>query len=449
MEEVCTKKMARNFVMEATIKTINYLVDEKKKEDMQKRKRNEIGSQYASTTTTKKGDNSKDGAGAYADKNVMILFEDTAAERDIIGVLDSLPEIISSYNNIPVVSALIDAAQLGDLKRLRGVRIVEDSDAPIEAYGRSKKDRFAKAREREPLWNMVNVQAPEAWANTKDGEGVHVAVVDTGIDYTHPDLKARFGKLKGYNAIAAVEAEKPGTPPNDARDKIYDPMDDHGHGTHCAGIVAANGPQERGNIKGVAKKSTLYGVKVLNKFGSGTLAGVVKGIDWVSGKPGRYGVEAQVISLSLGTSAYSAILDKSVQAAIDKGITVVAAAGNSGRGYSYPASFDRVVSVAAVDKDNKHAYFSNINDKLSLSAPGVDVLSTFLGGGYKTFSGTSMACPHVAGAAAVYLSEHGGTSPLGVRNALMDSAKQLGKAEEFGAGLLQTYDAVKLGAKYK
>jgi len=430
--------------MEKTIKTVNYLVNERK-----------MGvpltvnnANHIMTTENFK---------SIKNKNIMILFDDDARKEDIESALDSVPVVTSSYQNIPVVNAEASAKQLAALKHMPGVSAVEDADMPVNAldteknsqYSRPKKDRFTKAREREPTWNMTNVQAPDAWEKTKDGMGVYVAVIDTGVDYNHPDLKARFGKLKGYNAIAATDAERTGKPLKEVRKLVDDPMDDHGHGTHCSGIIAANGTQDHGNIKGVARKCNIYAVKVLDATGSGTLQNVCKGIDWASGKEGRRGTDVKVISMSLGTSSYSAILDKSVQAAIDKGVTVVAAAGNSSRGYSYPASFDRVVSVAAVDKDNKHAYFSNVNDKLSLSAPGVDVMSTFKGGLYRSMSGTSMACPHVAGGAAVYLSEFPKASPAGVRNALMDSSKNLGDKTQYGSGILQTYDLVKLGARYR
>ncbi len=229
-----------------------------------------------------------------------------------------------------------------------------------------------------------------------------VAVVDTGVDYNHPDLKGRV--IKGRDFV------------NGDRD----PMDDNGHGTHCAGIIAAN-PANSFGISGISWKSKILAVKVIGADGWGTTFDVTQGIVYAARRAG-----VKVISLSLG-GGDSTTKKAAVQyAVVTRKRLIVAAAGNDGTNSitnSYPAAYatdfpDRVLAVAAHGKDHCKADFSNYGDWVSISAPGVDILSTLppnqipnlngtpYNGGYGEWSGTSMATPFVAGAAAVLWAEH-------------------------------------------
>lgn len=252
-------------------------------------------------------------------------------------------------------------------------------------------------------WNLELVGQPSG-AQRSDGDGASVAVLDTGVDYTHPEITPRFGIEKGYNAIGSGE-----------------PLDRHGHGTHVAGTVAAE-------TVGMAPGAQLYAVKVLDDYGRGSDGSVVRGIDWSASR------KVDVVNMSLGGPGRSEAFQMVINAAHEQGVTLVAAAGNDGREMpSYPAAYDHVISVAAVDRRKRRAYFSNTHRTLDLSGPGVDVRSLTPGGGYRDLSGTSMASPHVAGACAM-LKAYGAKDP---EAALKRTAEELGERIEYGAGLIR------------
>ncbi len=240
-------------------------------------------------------------------------------------------------------------------------------------------------------WNIKMVKAPEAWDKGYDGKGVKVAVLDTGIDYNHPDLSiyggANFTGLSGGY------------------------MDYHGHGTHCAGIIAAR--EYRGQIVGVAPRAELYGVKVLHNDGWGYSSWIIAGMEWCVSNGIR------VASMSLGGSyAPSQAYINAILRCQQNGVVVVCAAGNE-----YTSSFPWVggpansardgwwstspIAVGAVDSNNNIAWFSSRGQKhlpwnpVCCVAPGVSIRSTHLNKGFRNMSGTSMACPHVAGLAAL------------------------------------------------
>ncbi|MEK9145562.1 MAG: S8 family peptidase, partial [Elusimicrobiota bacterium] len=221
-------------------------------------------------------------------------------------------------------------------------------------------------------WGVERVNAKGAWAVTR-GAGVKVAVVDTGVDFDHPDLKL----AGGFNVIT--------------HDKNY--KDDNGHGSHVAGTIAA---QDNGEgVVGVAPEVSLYGVKVLDANGSGTFADVVEGIQWTVEN------KMDVANFSLGASQGTQALEDAVNAAAKGGVAVVAAAGNSGGSVGYPAAYSSVIAISASSNKDKLAYFSSRGPEVDFIAPGVNVDSTYMGGGYSSLSGTSMACPHAAGLAAL------------------------------------------------
>jgi subtilisin family serine protease len=285
----------------------------------------------------------------------------------------------------------------------------------LTKFSSVKADVARPAADRSPIpWGVKRVKAPAAW-DTTEGAGVRVAVIDTGIDISH---KALDGKIDGgFNAI--TDSEAPGS---------Y--QDDNGHGTHVAGTIAANGPK----LKGVAPKARLYGVKVLDAEGSGSLSDVIKGIIWAANNG------MQVANMSLGSPRPSETMQRALRYAKARGVVVVAAAGNSGAAVGYPGAYPETIGVAASDWNDKIAAFSSRGPEVKFIAPGVAVLSSMLGGDYASLSGTSMACPHVAGLAALAVSQgyRGLDGPEGVLAQLNKAAKPMSglSAEEQGAGMI-------------
>jgi thermitase len=260
-------------------------------------------------------------------------------------------------------------------------------------------------------WGLKKVGAATAWDVTEGSSSVKVAIVDTGVEYTHPDLAGKV--IKGGDYV----------------DNDKDPMDENGHGTHCAGIAAAVTNNGKG-IAGMAPKVSIYAVRVLDANGSGTLDAVAKGIKDAA----DHG--AKVISLSLGAPQGAQTLKDAINYAYSKGAVVVAAAGNESLPFpSYPAYYSKAIAVAATDRNDKRASFSNFGGWVDVAAPGVDIYSTFLGGGYKSLSGTSMATPMVAGLAGLLASQ--GKSNAEIRTAIEESADEIS-----GTGLYWTHGRI-------
>ncbi len=263
---------------------------------------------------------------------------------------------------------------------------------------------------------------------TNKGTGVEVAVLDTGIDTTHPDLAANI--LGGKNCSTGTSFE-----------------DGNGHGTHVAGTIAAldNGV----GVVGVAPEAKLWAVRVLDNNGSGSWSSVICGIDWVTANASHIKIASMSLGGggSAGSSCNSSPLRKAICNAVNAGVTFIVAAGNDGRNLSgfVPAAFPEVIVVSALgDSDGKPCglgpktrysnddafasfsnYASSSTDKARLiGAPGVSIKSTWKGGLYNTISGTSMATPHVSGAAALYIKTNTGATPVQVKNALFAVAEK-------------------------
>ncbi len=258
----------------------------------------------------------------------------------------------------------------------------------------------------------ADISATLAWATTTGSDNVVVAVLDTGVDYNHEDLTEnmwrRPEKMEPYrdNELGTIDDEF-GFNAIDGTD----PMDDNGHGTHCAGIIGAEGENNLG-IAGVNWKVQIMPLKFMNAGGSGSTKDAIEAINYVIERK-RAGVNVRVISASWGSTQKSRALGEVIRKAYENDILFVAAAGNSSvdndRNPHYPSSYDvpNVVSVAALDRHDGLASFSNYGAKsVAIAAPGVDILSTWLGNEYEEKSGTSMATPVVSGVAALILAEH-------------------------------------------
>lgn len=256
-------------------------------------------------------------------------------------------------------------------------------------------------------YGLEKLSAISGW-DIEDGtsNNVIVAVIDTGVDISHPDLSSKI--VQGY----------------DFANKDSNPQDDQGHGTHVAGIIAADTNNGKG-VSGVSWGAKIMPVKVLGSDGSGNDFDIAKGIIYAADNG------AKVINLSIGGPWYSSTLADAVYYAYSKGVIVVAAAGNDGDNtINYPAGYDNVIGVAATDQNDKRASFSNYNSTVDVSAPGVEILSTYYDGShsYAYMSGTSMATPHAAGFAAVLLSNNPNLSPDNVENQMKTRSDDLGVA---------------------
>ncbi len=274
----------------------------------------------------------------------------------------------------------------------------------------------------DPFWsrqyNLKLINADDAWEYERGKKSIKIAIVDSGIQYDHPDLKANYVR-GGYDWV---------------NDDPF-PYDDYGHGTHCAGIAAAVTNNRKG-IAGIAQVS-LMAEKVANAKGYATVWDTSRGIIHAVDEG------ASIISFSLGKYSPSSTVEKACQYAWDSGCLLVAAAGNDGEdSIACPARYDSVIAVGAIDRHRQRWYKSNHGPELELVAPGVEILSTYTyetGGGYATGSGTSAACPHVAGVAALMWSRCPSLTNRRIRDLLMESAIDLGTPgwdEYYGWGMV-------------
>ena len=342
---------------------------------------------------------------------VLIGYKKTLVAADETHLTTASAHVKSRFNLVPVVSADLTPQAQADLRKDPSVAYVEP-------------DTIAHATADQITWNVTDVTATKVWPTGDVGSGVKVAIIDTGMDYRLADLAPNYAG--GYNFIA----------------KNTNPLDDNGHGTHVAGIIAA--AAEGTGVKGVAPSARLYPLKVLSASGAGSYSNIIAALQWcVTNK-------MQIASMSLGADVNSKALHDACTAASNAGVLLVAAAGNSGTAgglsntVEYPAAYGAVIAVAAVDAKNARPYWSSTGPKVELAAPGVNISSDKLGGGLVTMSGTSMACPHVTGVAALVFAS-GVTKAATVRKRLDDTATDLGAAGRdplFGYGLVNASAAV-------
>lgn len=302
-----------------------------------------------------------------------------------------------SLRLVSVVSATLAPEAIEKLRAQSDIAYIED-DVVLYALGQTM------------AWGVNRIDADLAWPAGNTGKGVPVAILDTGIDPTHPDL----GVAGGVNFAGSTK---------DGSTNSADWNDGHGHGTHVAGIVAAR--NNTIGVVGVAPDATLYAVKVLSDAGSGYTSDIIQGLDWCA----AHGIKVASMSLGGGgTTSLQAACDR----AFSQGVVLVAAAGNSAGPVMYPAAYSSVIAVSATDSRDLRASFSNYGPQIAVAAPGVSIYSTYKGGSYASMSGTSMACPHVSGAAALAWAS-GLTSAQAVRDRLTTTAEDLG-AQGFDTG---------------
>ncbi len=322
-----------------------------------------------------------------------------------------------TYHLVPAIAASIPEAAIQGLLGNPRVTIIEPDIAV-----------YAIDAELDNTWGVQRIGAGTVHDDGNKGAGVKIAIIDSGIDRNHPDLDANYAG--GYDFV------------NDDAD----PMDIDGHGTHVAGTIAAEDNDV--GVVGVAPEASIYALKVL-EGGEGYYSDVIDALQWVVDN------EIQVTNNSYGSSGDPGEI---VKAAFDTayythGVLHVAAAGNNGippgKGDNviYPARWDSVIAVAATDESDDRARWSSTGLDVELSAPGVNINSTLVGGGYGWGSGTSMASPHVAGTAALVITA-GITGNDAVRQKLVDTADDLGDAgrdSKYGYGLVDADEAAPSG----
>jgi len=309
------------------------------------------------------------------------------------------------------------------LRKRDDVRYVEDN-GEMRAY------------EQSTPYGISKVDADLAIDDGSTGDGVSVAVIDTGIDARHEDLADHLGAGKAVTTCSTSGRCTFGGG-NDISECLEPWDDDNDHGSHCAGTVGAI--DNTAGVLGVAPDVTLHAVKVLDRCGSGSYDDIAEGIRW-SADQGH-----DVQSMSLGASSDSQVVTDALQYAADRNVVMVAAAGNNGPCsdcVGFPARDERVIAVSATDENDDLADFSSTGPEVELAAPGDGVRSTVPRSGYDTFSGTSMACPHVSGGAAQVVAS-GVTDRAEVRTRLNNAADDIGlDGNEQGAGRLNVADAV-------
>jgi thermitase len=278
----------------------------------------------------------------------------------------------------------------------------------------------------------ADIDALKAWAKTQGSEDVVVAVLDSGVDYTHKDLVANMW-MRPENLPQYTDDEL-GTVNDlqgfDADANAPDPMDDNGHGTHCAGIIGAEGDNDEG-IAGINWHVQIMPLKFLGRGGFGTTKNAIEAINYAIDRKQK-GVNVRVINASWGSTQYSKALEDAIRAAGEQGILFVAAAGNNGtdndKRAHYPSNYNlpNVISVAALDRSDALASFSNFGIKtVHVAAPGRDIRSTWLNDEYRDASGTSMAAPQVSGVAALILAAEPKLSVEKLRERILKSVDKI------------------------
>ena len=316
-------------------------------------------------------------------------------------------------------------------------------------------DKIANDTSFNSLWGVNNtgqtggtidadIDGPEAWDITTGNSNLVIGVIDTGVDYTHPDLAGNIWTNPGEIAGNGIDDDGNGFIDDvhgyDFVNNDGDPMDDNEHGTHVAGTIAASGNNSNG-VTGVAWNASIMGLKFLSDTGSGSTADAIRAINYTTMMKSVYDVNIIATNNSWGGGGHSSALESAIAANASAEILFVAAAGNENANNnttpSYPANYDlpNVISVASTTHRDQRSSFSNYGaTTVDLAAPGSSILSTVPGGGYASFSGTSMAAPHVTGVAALAWSVKPNATVAEVKAAILDGVDSITSLD----GLVET-----------
>ncbi len=355
---------------------------------------------------------------------LIVTFDGPAvsqAAKDYVE--DKGGQVLNTFDIVPGMVVLLPSDQVQGLRGIKGVREV-GPDGRV----------YAIDAELDDSWGVKRIGAGTVHGYNL-GSGIKLGIIDSGIDYTHTDLNDNYAG--GHDFV------------NDDAD----PWDDNGHGTHVAGIAAAEDNDI--GVVGVAPGASIHALKVLDAGGGGYWSNIIRALEWSVNN----GI--QVANMSFGAGRDAPGVHDAFRAAYKAGIVLVASAGNSGnpkgKGNSigYPARYEEVIAVGATDQSDTRASFSSTGDQLELAAPGVDINSTLLGGSYGEKSGTSMASPHVAGTAALVIASGVVSDTDGVygianevrdrMNATAFDLGDAGKDSQYGYGLVDADEAAPSG----
>lgn len=293
-------------------------------------------------------------------------------------------------------------------------------------------------------WALPKIGIPTAWEQGGQGsKNILIAIIDSGVDYNHPDLKGQI--VNGKDFMADVPSGPNGDSSSDNIDD--DPLDQMGHGTHVAGVIAAL-PNNQTGVAGIAPGVKVLNIKALNGDGWGSAFAIAQGITYATDQGAR------VINLSLGSPETSQPIELAIKYAQEKGVLLIAAAGNDYTHTAFPANYPGVLAVGASDTQDGLANFSNHDENIDVVAPGVEILSTTptfmtqtmanqgISSSYSSMSGTSMAAPMVTAMAGLLLSQAPQLNPVQLTQLIQSSAKNIGDPRMFGHGLIQITQAL-------
>jgi len=380
-------------------------------------------------------------------EDVIVRFHNVPSKAELNAFKGLGGNVSHSFTIIPAISGKLPAKAIEALKKNPLVAEVE-LDMSVQALGYSPGNELGNS------WGTDYINADVAHASGYSGEGVKVAVLDSGVNYNHFDLSENFDfstNELGYDFVM----------------DDYFPDDVNGHGTHVAGTLAA--ASNGFGVVGVAPKTQIMALKILDDNGTGSVSRVIEALQWIVDYNAEHpNTPIRITNNSYGTGSYSSLLQAAFDASVRAGILHIAAAGNagnfagSGDNTTYPAKYESVVAVAAINPNNLRASWSSTGADIEISAPGVSVLSTWndstsyenpqpfpftgsVGTYFKEGSGTSMASPHVAGVAALMLASNPNYTAEEVRSVMNETALELGAAgrdSQYGYGLVDASSAL-------
>ena len=351
-----------------------------------------------------------------SEKEVVVVYKNVKGKE---AAVENSQDVEHQFKSIPAVSVTADKQDVSKLESNPNIAYVEENvpfkiaDAD-ENFHTLSTSHIAYSNEK--AWDMQTINALNAWKNGITGKGVKIAVIDSGIA-PHSDLNI----AGGVSTVDYTSSYK----------------DDNGHGTHVAGIIGAK--RNGIGIAGVAPDAKIYAVKALDKDGYGNLQDIAEALDWAIAN------KMDIINMSFGTSTDSKILHDLVDKAYKSGILLVAAGGNNGNSsgtgdtVEYPAKYSSVVAVSSLNSTKNRSSFSATGPEIEISAPGENIVSTYLNGNYAVGSGTSMAAPHVAGMLALLKQMHPNEKNSQLRSDMENAALDLGKKGKdnwFGYGMI-------------
>ena len=425
----------------------------------------------------------------YSSNRVLVKFKKDITESDIDALLDKagvkikkkfkrtgiyVLEIVNKERSVKQViedlnkSGMVEYAEPDYIVHIYDVEKLNSSTETRE-HQKIQESSANSSNPNDPmfdeLWGLHNtgqtggkndadIDAPEAWDITTGSKEIVVGVIDTGVDYNHEDLSANMWKNPGEVAGNSIDDDKNGYIDDiygiDTRNDDYNPHDDNGHGTHVSGIIGAVGNNDIGVI-GVNWNVRIMALKFLSKFGFGSTSGAIECIEYVIMMKEEHGVNIRVTNNSWGGGEYTHSLYDAISSLDRSGILFVASSGNekdnNDKFPAYPASYvlSNIISISATDHNDALAHFSNYGvTSVDLAAPGDDILSTVLNNKYDTYSGTSMAAPHVSGAAALIWAQFPDYTLYDVKALLISTVDPIDSLSDkvLSGGRLNIYNAL-------